>query len=202
MNMERNINFLGGIKLCKRVLNIFSVVMLGFLFLLSSQPVMASIDDPRALQEASPVQGDYPDAGGVYLKSEMIADYTSAPYRTEITRIIKVFNKRGIDYFGEDSIRYNQNREKVEILEAMTIKPDGSIVEVQENAIHDITPPELSEANIYSDVRDKVINFPALEPGSIIVCRYIIEEEEPLIEGEFWASRTFQDIEPIKESTQ
>ncbi|HLV09328.1 MAG TPA: DUF3857 and transglutaminase domain-containing protein [Halanaerobiales bacterium] len=187
--------------MCKRVLSIFSVVLLGFLFLLSSQLVMASIDNPIALQEGSPVQEDYPDAGGVYLKSEMIADYTAIPYRTEITRIIKVFNKRGIDYFGEDKIRYNQKWENIEVLEAVTIKPDGSIVEVKQNAIHDITPPELSDANIYSDVRDKVINFPALEPGSIIVCRYLIEEEKPLIEGEFWASRIFQDIEPIEEST-
>ncbi len=149
----------------------------------------------------APTREDYPDAGGVIIKSETVCDFTEVPYRTQVNRICKIFNERGIGEFSEIKIRYDEKREEIELLKAYTIKPDGEVIEVDENAVHNVTPPELTEARIYSHIKDKVINFPGLEPDSIIVCSYLIKEIEPLIEGHFWYTEQYGYTEPIEENS-
>ena len=155
----------------------------------------------EAILYNAPVQEDYPEAGAIILKNNTACDFTNLPYTYRVDRIYKIFNKRGIENFAEARIQFDKARERVEILRAYTIKSDGAVIEAGENSIHEITPPGLAEANIYSNVKELVINFPGVETDSIIVCSYLIEEVEPLIRGQFWRSKEFGYIEPIKESS-
>ncbi len=168
------------------------------LFFLCSSVIVSAGPDIETLIEEAPIQEDYPDAGAVILNNEITADYTGEEYFIEVFQVIKVFNERGIDRFGERDIRFNEEREEIKIHKAKTITPEGEEVEVKEDAINIITPPELSQVNIYSDVRDKVLNMPALEEGSIIIINYKREIKEPIMEDEFWLSAGFQDREPME----
>ncbi|MFW5971848.1 MAG: DUF3857 domain-containing protein [Bacillota bacterium] len=183
--------------------NSFIITVTLMLVLLFTGISVMAVDEATVeeIMSNAPSQEDYPDAGGIIIQSEVISDFTAVPYKTRVNKIYKVFNKRGIERFGEASIRFDKGREKIELVEAYTITPDGDVVEVDENAVHEITPSELSEANIYSNIKDKVINLPALESGAIIVYSYIRTEEDPLIDGHFWNSKQFGYREPIQETS-
>ncbi|NLM98360.1 MAG: DUF3857 and transglutaminase domain-containing protein [Halanaerobiaceae bacterium] len=172
-----------------------------FLLVLLSIPVIAVEEaEIQAILQNAPLKEDYPEAGAVILKHNMTCDFTKLPYTYRVDRVCKIFNKRGIEEFAEARIQFDKERERVEILKAYTIKSDGTVIEAGENSIHEITPPELAEANIYSNVKELVINFPGVEEDTIIVYSYLIEEAEPLIRNQFWQSKEFAYIEPIKET--
>ena len=149
----------------------------------------------------TPEQSDYPNAAAIILNSKMTADYTVKPYTLKVERTIKIFNQRGIERFGETKIRFDKETEEIDILKAETIKNNGEVVKVKEKAINEITPPELSEANIYSHIREKVLNMPALKPGVIINYSYQKKIKEPVMDGEFWTEKYLQSTEPIKKSS-
>ncbi|PRX18130.1 transglutaminase superfamily protein [Orenia metallireducens] len=168
-------------------------------FVLTTNQVSASNTDITKLLATAPSQQDYPQAGAVILKNETIADYTGDQGKIHERIIIKVFNKRGIDKFGEFKIWFDKSIEDIEVLEAKTIKKDGTVIKPKEDAINEITDPEAAQASIYSDARIKVISMSGVEPGSIIVLDYIDTIKKSDIKGEFWYQEMFQSIEPIKE---
>ena len=61
---------------------------------------------------------------------------------------------------------------------ARTILPDGTEVEAAPDAEHDITPPGLADYNLYSDIRNKVVSMPALQPDAIIEYKVTVEDKE------------------------
>src|SRR5262249_37415816 len=80
---------------------------------------------------------------------------------------IKIFNERGKDSQSKIDIPYGPDVE-IKDLAARTIKPDGSIVEVQKKEIFDRTIVKQGGQKI----RAKSFAMPAVEPGSIIEYRY------------------------------
>lgn len=159
--------------------------------------VMAKTNPQKLLKEA-PSKENYPQAGGIYLNEEKIADYTGDKTKIRHRKVIKVFNKRGVEDYGEFKIRFNKSNENIKIIEAKTIKPDGSVIKPKKDAINEITPPEAANASIYSDARIKVISMSGVKPGSIVVCEYVKTKSEYTIVGEFWNYDLFQFTDPIK----
>jgi transglutaminase-like putative cysteine protease len=80
---------------------------------------------------------------------------------------IKIFNDRG-RRFADIELPYKVELGKIADVQARTIRPDGTIIEVEGRDIFD----KLIFKNSTGTHRAKVFSMPAVEPGSIIEYRY------------------------------
>jgi hypothetical protein len=86
--------------------------------------------------------------------------------RQRIESITKVETDRGIAILGEQKIRYNSAHEKVNVIEAYTIQPDGKKIPVPADRIRIQDDDEDVPNGIFSESKLKVIIFPDLKIGS------------------------------------
>lgn len=144
----------------------------------------------------SPTSGKYPDASGAILYSFQYFKLGSDGLKGEENlRILKIFNVHGREKFSDLRIPFDKEKEKVELIMGRTYKFDLSYVEVEKGAINDVTPPHLSDADIYSNLLHRVVSFPAVEPLKTLVIHYRKEgiEKEDNIDGIVY----FQTDEPV-----
>jgi hypothetical protein len=80
---------------------------------------------------------------------------------------IKIFNDRG-RRFADIQLPYKKELGKIVDVSARTIKPDGTIIEVEDSDIFD----KLILKSSTRTERAKVFSMPGVEPGSIIEYRY------------------------------
>ncbi len=86
---------------------------------------------------------------------------------------VKIFSERGVESQGKVEIDY-LDRNKIKDIQARTIKPDGSILELKKDAIFDRTVVKVSGLKL----KVKSFAMPGVEPGAIIEYRY--REVHPL----------------------
>lgn len=144
----------------------------------------------------SPSSGKYPDASGAILYFSQNFKLDSEGKRVEENIwVLKIFNVHGREKFSDFRIPFDKKREKIELVMGRTYKSDLSYVEVEKGAINDVTPPNLSDADIYSNLVHRVVSFPAVEPLKCLVINYKKEgtEEESNIDGIVY----FQTDEPV-----
>ncbi len=144
----------------------------------------------------SPSSGKYPDASGAILYSFQHFKLGVEGFREEENlRILKIFNVHGREKFSDFRIPFDKEKEKIELIMGRTYKSDLSYVEVEKGAINDVTPPHLSEADIYSNLVHRIVSFPAVEPLKSLVIHYRKEgiEKEENIDGIVY----FQTDEPV-----
>jgi len=80
---------------------------------------------------------------------------------------IKVFNDRGVEQAANRSVSYF-NDERIKDIKARTIKPDGSVVELKKEDIHEKTLIKISKGSL----KEKNFTMPNVSPGSIVEYRY------------------------------
>ncbi len=80
---------------------------------------------------------------------------------------IKIFDKRAEEDLGTVDIPYRRNT-RIRDIKARTIKPDGTIVELEKDAIHERTVFRFGKIR----VKSKSFALPALEPGVIVEYRW------------------------------
>ncbi len=114
---------------------------------------------------------------------------------------VKITGKKGIKEFGEVVIPFSTEHQRVKILYAYTITPDGKIVKPDKKAFNVVYPPFVSEAPIYSDLKYQTISMPAVTKGAIIKYAFEVETFKPYMKNEFWATNFFQGEYPVKEAT-
>ena len=97
----------------------------------------------------------------------------------------RVDTLQGIRMLGERKITYNSTLEDVEVLEAYTIQPDGTRINVPLDKIR--TQDETADDGaIYSDSKSKVIIYPKLEVGSQVYYRAKSVQHTPEFPGHFF----------------
>ncbi|MBA7498954.1 Lipopolysaccharide assembly protein B [subsurface metagenome] len=152
--------------------------------------------DARELIAKAPSAEEYPDASAAMLLDEtrriIHLDGTSS---TTYHKIIKLFNRRGIEKFGEVFITYNAWGERITIKKARTFKLDGTIIDA--TSIKDIFP--LEGYRLYSNISQKVISMPSLEEGVTIEYQYTLDDySRGFIGKNFQDTFYLQDFEPIQ----
>lgn len=70
---------------------------------------------------------------------------------------------------GQKSIGYIASMQKVEVLEAYTLKKDGQKIPVDASAIYDQLPPGMQNLPMFTDIRQKTIVFPQYAAGDTAV---------------------------------
>ncbi|HTL34035.1 MAG TPA: DUF3857 and transglutaminase domain-containing protein [Kofleriaceae bacterium] len=158
----------------------------------SSSKAPASSDDPWAkknptddikdpalkklveFQQNGPGKDKYPQADSVVALYQ--DDVTYKPDGTIVTKhhsIVKILDpQRGKEKFADLHIPYDSKRQTLEVEVARTVNDDGKPQAASKDEIGDIVPPRLADATIYSDVRERVVTFPAVDAGSVLELVY------------------------------
>ena len=111
---------------------------------------------------------------------------------------IKVFNEQGVEEMSKFELTYNKGQE-IRRVEGRTIKPDGTVIELDKDSIFDQDVVKKGRSN----VRATSFAFPNLEPGDIIELRYSRRTgREAFVVGmeflnELPAQRVYRSIKPF-----
>ena len=93
----------------------------------------------------------------------------------EVTEaMFRIETAQGVSDEGAQRIGYRSSIDEVELIEAWTIKPDGTEVKVPESAIRTQDEDSDGGATEFSDSKYKVIVFPAVEVGGCVRYRATI----------------------------
>jgi hypothetical protein len=164
----------------------------------SIHPNIRSISegDVNLFLNQTPAAEEHPNAGANLLYSygyvEFFEDGTSV---TKSLYRIKIFNERGRN-FASQSISYREGYQRVKILFANTIKPDGQIVPLNLGDVHDSS--EYTGYEFYTDIRVKKFTMPAVEDGCVIEYAYEIKNLKPLLSFDYSDNLFLQNFFPIE----
>jgi hypothetical protein len=143
----------------------------------------------------APVPAHDEKTDAVVLYSETTVQVQSAEkIRTTVRVAYKILRPDGSEH-GFVAVSFNPNR-KVTNLRGWSIPAQGKDFEVKEKDAVEISLPKITGSELISDVRDKVIQIPAADPGNIVGYKYETEES-PLVLQKVW---DFQDIHPVKDA--
>ncbi|MBM7555190.1 DUF3857 domain-containing transglutaminase family protein [Halanaerobacter jeridensis] len=166
-------------------------LLLVVLVLLFTNTAVALEKDPNQLLQEAPSQFYYPDKDAVVWKEEQVFDYSQKPYRVSHYRAIKVFNQQGVKDYSQVKINYHPQWHKLNITTALIIKPSGELITVSEEKISKQAAKYTPNSKVYQSKQEKIINFPEVEAGSIIIYAYQKQLKRTLIPNEIQFATTF-----------
>jgi hypothetical protein len=100
----------------------------------------------------------------------LTTDGTVTHHHKSITKVLDA--QRGKEKFADVHVPFDQKRQTLEINNARTVNDDGAPHAASKEEIGDIVPSYLADATIYSDVRERVVSFPAVDKGSVVELEY------------------------------
>jgi transglutaminase-like putative cysteine protease len=89
------------------------------------------------------------------------------------------------------AVIYFDNETKITFLKAWTIVPDGREIEVKEK---DAAEVGVSNYEVFSDIRAKVLKFPEANPGAVVGYEYV-QKHRPFLFEDDWR---FQEKVPVR----
>ena len=126
------------------------------------------------LAKDGPDQAAYPQADAIVaLDRDDISigiDGTVTEHHKSIVKLLDA--QRGKEKFADVHIAFDTKRQQLTIQTARTVNADGEPHVASPQEIGDIVPPRLADATIYSDVRERVVSFPAVDKGSVVELEY------------------------------
>jgi transglutaminase-like putative cysteine protease len=111
----------------------------------------------------------------------------------------RVNTAQAIRGLGEQKISFNGTLETVEIVEAYTVRPDGSKIQVANDKIRTQDEKEEDGSSIYSDRKVTIIIFPNIEVGSQVYYKAKTVQHTPTFQGHFYWSTFFTPHRPYEE---
>ncbi|MFM0278524.1 DUF3857 and transglutaminase domain-containing protein [Paraburkholderia sediminicola] len=135
----------------------------------ASASIAAKLDDPYANEGET--QTFTVNADGSFSKLDSMT--------------LLVNNEAGVARVAQQYVWFNRNMADVQILEAYTTTADGARHDVQPDQIRDVQEARSFEAPMFQDILEKVIVFPAVEPGSRVHLTYRKTQKQPIVPGEF-----------------
>lgn len=167
-----------------------------FLIFATGFSIVASAEtDPAQILRNAPTPLDYPHAGSAVMLDESNAVVKEDGTLTVTShQIIKVFNLRGRGR-GEVRLPYNSSYENLRVDLARTIRKDGTVRQVQADAIKDQTLVPGYE--LYDNIRAKSFSMPGLEDDCIIEYQWTVERRKAVMPGKYWEEWRTQDYDPV-----
>ncbi len=154
--------------------------------------------DVEKLLEDAPGLEEYPDASAVFLKIQKLVEIDeTGGYVAKWNKLTKVLTLMGREEYSNDSYIYNSDNERVEFVKGETIRRTGRKVEVEEDAVNDVTPAFLEGASIYANVLQKVVSFPVAGRDATMELQ-LIEERDPTPDGHVSGIEYFAAADPIE----
>ncbi|MFZ0732579.1 MAG: DUF3857 and transglutaminase domain-containing protein [Candidatus Sulfotelmatobacter sp.] len=113
--------------------------------------------------------------------------------RTHVRRVYKILRPDGRDY-GIVAVSFNAHS-KITGLRAWCIPAQGKDYEVKDKEAIEVSLPKIAGSELISDVKDKLLQIPAADPGNVVGYEYE-EEEQPMVLQDIWS---FQREIPARE---
>jgi len=114
-------------------------------------------------------------------------------YTATIEHREKALTQAGVEEIGQAAMVYSESMQELEVVEAYTLKADGTKIPVPEDKIFVQAPPETQDAPTFSDNKLVQVVFPQVAVGDEVYVAWKLVQKEPYFPGEFYAT----DIEPI-----
>jgi tetratricopeptide (TPR) repeat protein len=139
---------------------------------------------------------NYPQAGALILLADEKIKITRAnTQESSMHYLVKILNERGKEDFAEAAVEYDSTFEKIELVYARTIRPDGKVVNVGSRHIRDVT--KYLNFPLYSNARVFIISFPEVAIGSVLEYKIKIKRSQLVNKKDFFLSYPVQSDEPI-----
>lgn len=133
----------------------------------SKDPDLAKMTE---LAQGGPGATEYPQADAVVAVEH--DDFTFKADGTIVHKtksIVKVLDaQRAKEKFADVHLPFDGKRQTLVVDTARTVNSDGEAHAASPEEIGDIVPSYLADATIYSDVRERVVSFPAVDKGSVV----------------------------------
>lgn len=110
---------------------------------------------------------------------------TAGSYSKLDSMTLYVNNEAGVARVAQQYVWFNRNMADVQIIEAYTTSADGVRHDVQPEQIRDVQEVRSFDAPMFQDIQEKVIVFPAVEPGARVHLTYRKTQKRPIVPGEF-----------------
>ena len=111
----------------------------------------------------------------------------------------RVNTAQAIRGLGEQKISFVSTLETVEIVEAYTVRPDGSKIQVAKDKIRTQDDKGEDDSSVYSDRKVTIIIFPNIEVGSQVYYKAKTVQHTPTFPGHFYWSTFFTPHRPYEE---
>ncbi|MDE2183321.1 MAG: DUF3857 domain-containing protein [Alphaproteobacteria bacterium] len=108
-------------------------------------------------------------------------------------------NDAGAMRLGQVQLTFNQARQDLQVVEAYTLKPDGTKIPVDMSAIYVRLPPDDAQDGMVTDLRMKVIVFPQMAAGDTAVYTVKSVNASPIFPGSFTYGKAFLPSSRLKE---
>jgi hypothetical protein len=158
--------------------------------------------DPQILDALKKVKAkDYPSANAVTVLSDQAVVYQLDGEFTNTQHVARlVLTPTGKTEAASSSLYYAKDAEKMEVLGAQVIKPDGKVIPVDKKSIQDVE--QSGEANIYDpNGRAMKVTFPNLQVGDVVDMTYKLTRILPTRMNYFNDIFGFQSTEPMLEAS-
>ncbi len=162
-----------------------------------AQPAAAAGDAPQwmhALVNAPlPPHDEKTDAVLLYSETN-VSVYSADRIKTVVREAYKILRPQGRDR-GTVIVYLNSNR-KVTRLHGWCIPAQGKDYEAKDKEALEISPPKIDGGELIDDVKARLLQIPASDPGNIVGYEYEIEEH-PLVLQDSWE---VQSSDPVQET--
>jgi tetratricopeptide (TPR) repeat protein len=137
--------------------------------------------------------------GGVVLINEQLHYLHDDASRLSVEhRIIQPVNQAGVESAARFVTGCRRTGQKMHLVEARTITPDGKFLPVQADAAFIQTPQRDADEALYSDYQELVVIFPDVKPGCQTEVIVVVETELPRIPGHFTDQEIFSYYWPTQ----
>lgn len=113
--------------------------------------------------------------------------------KTHVRMVYKILRPSGRDY-GIAAVSFNAHR-KITGLRGWCIPAQGKDYEVKDKDAVEVALPKVAGSELISDVKEKLLQIPAPDPGSVVGYEYE-QDEQPMVLQDVW---TFQRELPGRE---
>lgn len=129
-----------------------------------------------------PVHDDKTDA--ILLYSEKTVTVQSVDkIKIRVREVYKILRPSGRDY-GVAGVSFNAHS-KITGLRGWCIPAQGKDYEVKDKEAVEVALPKIEGSELISDVKDKLLQIPAADPGNIVGYEYE-KEEQPMVLQDIW----------------
>lgn len=125
----------------------------------------------------------FADASAINILTEIdLTIEENFTYQYHVFYVKKILNYKGKKRYSDVKIKYSGDYETIELGHCLTIDAEGNRIEIPENQIYDMNDTKSIQSPDYINFREKIINFPHIEPGNYIILDYTITNtrQEPV----------------------
>jgi len=113
---------------------------------------------------------------------------------------IKMLTQAGVTALAQGKLNYREQMEELDVTQAYTLKPDGTKLMVKPEAIITQQAPASQGAATLDDTKQKVIIYPDVEVGDVLVQDTVIRAK-PLLTGNYMYDTVFPGVLAIDDAS-